>query len=121
MMNARSSAERESTVTSSRLRRERKRSQSGCRRVIRNAPQVTPATRLESIQERAGQHGPWRSTPLAFDRWRSNQFNPGRRQDPKMSRRENLLDQLSALDSTFGGMVKPICCAAFKLTTSAIA
>jgi hypothetical protein len=23
--------------------------------------QVTPATRLESIQERAGQHGPWRS------------------------------------------------------------
>ena len=27
----------------------------------RYAPQVRPATRLESIQERAGQHGPWRS------------------------------------------------------------
>jgi hypothetical protein len=26
----------------------------------KNAPQVKPATRLESIQERAGQHGPWR-------------------------------------------------------------
>jgi hypothetical protein len=27
----------------------------------RYAPQVRPVTRLESIQERAGQHGPWRS------------------------------------------------------------
>jgi hypothetical protein len=30
-----------------------------------NAPQVKPATRLESIPERAGQHGPWRSNPNA--------------------------------------------------------
>jgi hypothetical protein len=30
-----------------------------------NAPQVKPATHLESIQERAGQHGPWRSNPNA--------------------------------------------------------
>ena len=36
---------------------------SNCYRNViqRYAPQVKPATRLESIQERAGQHGPWRS------------------------------------------------------------
>ena len=35
------------------------------------------ATRLESIQERAGQHGPWRSSHCArLVRWR-NQINPG--------------------------------------------
>src|SRR5207249_4728521 len=37
-------------------------------------PQVKPATRLESIQERAGQHGPWRfntiDTQLSW--WRSS-------------------------------------------------
>jgi hypothetical protein len=39
------------------------RKASNCyRRIIqRPSPQVKPATRLESIQERAGQHGPWRS------------------------------------------------------------
>jgi len=29
---------------------------------------VTPATRLESIQERVGLHGPWRSRELAIFR-----------------------------------------------------
>jgi hypothetical protein len=48
---------------------------------LRYALQVKPATRLESIQERAGRHGPWRLGERCFSSGQkgllSNEFEDG--------------------------------------------
>jgi hypothetical protein len=83
--------------------------------IRRTAPQVKSATRLKSIEERAGRHGRWRSslrsielngTTLQCDTGeqdaRRNSQRP-KRQTTRLAKREYFRKKNEALDQSHGG------------------